>query len=123
MGSDVAAVDPRPAFSVGDRVLINSSVKMYDGHRKEIDVGFYWLILYLCRVKYHFYTIGTVGRYMSEDISFVEVGFKFNPAILTKLNEFSVGQMIRIRNDANTIRSIESKFMQLEIRQIKVVYI
>lgn len=43
--------------------------------------------------------------------------WSFNPAILTKLNKFSVNQVIRIRNDERTIQSIDSKFMQLEIRK------
>lgn len=45
----------------------------------------------------------------------------FNPAILTKLNKFSVNQVIRIRNDERTIRSIESKFNESEIRQKVVI--
>lgn len=43
--------------------------------------------------------------------------WRFNPDVLTRLNEFSVDQVIRIRNDECTIRSIGSKFMQSEIRQ------
>jgi len=47
--------------------------------------------------------------------------WRFNPAILIKLNKFSIDQMIRIRNDGCTIQSIESKFIQPEIRQ-KVLF-
>lgn len=48
------------------------------------------------------------------------VSWRLNPTVLKKLNKFSVNNVIRIRNDERTIRSIESKFNEPEIRQ-KVV--
>ncbi len=49
------------------------------------------------------------------------VSWRLNPTILKKLNKFSVNQVIRIRNDERTIRSIECKFNESEIRQKVVI--
>ena len=49
------------------------------------------------------------------------VSWRLNPTILKKLNKFSVNQVIRIRNDERTIRSIESKFNEPESLQKVVI--
>ena len=57
-------------------------------------------------------------RYGGESVS-----WRFNPTIFKKLNKFSVNQVIRIRNDAHTLRSIESKYENPEIHQKVILFI
>ncbi len=70
----------------------------------------------LTTVSLSFQYIGTVGTVLTICESIVYVKFKgvesclhLNPAILKKLNKFSIDQVIRIRDDEATLQIIEKK--------------
>lgn len=43
--------------------------------------------------------------------------WRLNRTVLKKLNTYSVNQVIRIRNDERTIRSIDRRFPERQIRR------
>lgn len=53
-------------------------------------------------------------------VHFVEkrIKLRIEPSVLIKLNKFSINQMIRIREDVETIRKIEEEF-DVESNQLK----
>ncbi len=61
--------------------------------------------------------MGDIGTVESVDdseilVNFVEKGIKLrlNPSSFIKLNKFSINQIVKIRDDGQTIREIENEF-------------
>jgi len=79
--------------------------------------------------------IGIDGTVSEVDVSGVTVTYqenpvtygsslKLNPSVLSKLNKYSVGQVICIRNDRETIKEIRKKFpTRLQAEMVKLFYL
>lgn len=69
---------------------------------------------------------GTVSEVDESDVTVIYQhahwngsSFKLNPAVISKVNKYSVGQVIRIRNDRVTIKEIRNKFpIRLEAEMV-----